>query len=83
MSHAHPFRGLRVLDLGQGVASPYPTQGQQRIVHFCQDGAGTRMKRCAFGGQPHMPGGAIKQPEPQLVFQRMLRCSSNGTRNSG
>jgi len=23
MSHAHPFRGLRVLDLGQGVASPY------------------------------------------------------------
>lgn len=23
MSHAHPYRGLRVLDLGQGVASPY------------------------------------------------------------
>ncbi len=23
MSHAQPYRGLRVLDLGQGVASPY------------------------------------------------------------
>ena len=23
MSHEFPYRGLRVLDLGQGVASPY------------------------------------------------------------
>jgi len=73
MSYAHPYRGLRVLDLGQGVAAPYcaqllATYGAEVIKVEPPEGDWGRSLGTTYGGRQSAVSAVFNRGKKSLVL---------------